>query len=55
MRWLTRRLAEFPKRFGVMFLGCGINEDHWSATGNGADMKLGKTLSPLEPLKRRST
>jgi len=43
--------AEFPKRFGVVFLGCGVNEDHWGATGNGADMKLSKTLSPLEPIK----
>ena len=30
--------APFPKRFGVMFMGCGINEDHWSASGDGADM-----------------
>jgi hypothetical protein len=45
--------TEFPKRFGVVFLGCGVNEDHWSATGNGADMKLSKTLSPLEPLKQK--
>ena len=43
--------AEFPKRFGVVFLGCGVNEDHWGATGNGADMKLSKTLSSLEPIK----
>jgi hypothetical protein len=45
--------ADFPKRFGVVFLGCGVNEDHWSAEGNGADMKLSKTLSPLEPLKQK--
>jgi len=37
----------------VVFLGCGVNEDHWSAEGNGADMKLSKTLSPLEPLKQK--
>src|ERR1700737_2114074 len=43
----------FPKRFGIVFLGCGINEDHWSAEGQGADMKLSKTLSPLEPLKQK--
>ena len=43
----------FPKRFGVVFLGNGINEDHWSATGTGADMKLSKSLEPLEPLKRK--
>ncbi len=43
----------FPKRFGVIFLGNGVNEDHWSATGAGADMQLSKTLSPLEPLKKK--
>jgi hypothetical protein len=43
----------FPKRFGVMFMGCGINEDHWSASGDGAEMKLSKTLSVLEPLKHK--
>ncbi len=45
--------ADFPKRFGVVFLGCGVNENHWSAEGNGADMKLSKTLSPLEPIKQK--
>jgi hypothetical protein len=45
--------ATFPKRFAVMFLGNGINEDHWSASGSGAAMKLSKTLSPLEPLKQK--
>lgn len=45
--------AAFPKRFGVVFLGNGINEDHWSAEGQGAAMKLGRTLEPLEPLKHK--
>ena len=49
----TPPAAAFPKRFGVVFLGCGINEDHWSAEGQGADMKLSKTLSPLEPIKQK--
>lgn len=43
----------FPKRFGVVFLGCGVNEDHWGSQGAGADMKLSKSLSPLEPLKSK--
>ena len=43
--------AAFPKRFAVLFMGNGINEDHWSAEGSGPDMKLSKTLTPLEPLK----
>ena len=37
----------------MVFLGCGVNEDHWSAEGKGADMKLSKTLAPLEPLKQK--
>jgi len=45
--------SAFPKRFGVVFLGCGINEDYWSAAGAGAAMKLSKTLQPLEPLKQK--
>jgi hypothetical protein len=45
--------SAFPKRFGVVFLGNGVNEDHWSAEGAGASMKLGKTLEPLEPLKAK--
>ncbi|HTB10629.1 MAG TPA: DUF1552 domain-containing protein [Bryobacteraceae bacterium] len=49
----TPPVSAFPKRFGVVFLGCGINEDHWSATGTGASMKLSKTLQPLESLKQK--
>src|SRR5579859_685621 len=45
--------SAFPTRFGIVFLGCGINEDHWSAEGQGASMKLSKTLAPLEPLKEK--
>ncbi|MES1261996.1 MAG: DUF1552 domain-containing protein, partial [Acidobacteriota bacterium] len=49
----TPSASAFPKRFGVVFLGNGINEDHWSAEGQGAAMKLSKTLEPLEPLKQK--
>ena len=45
--------SAFPKRFATVFLGNGINEDHWSAEGQGADMKLSKTLAPLERLKQK--
>jgi hypothetical protein len=45
--------APFPKRFAVMFMGNGINGNHWWAKGSGADMKLGKTLMPLEPVKTK--
>ena len=49
----TPTAGDFPKRFGVVFLGCGVNENHWSAEGQGAEMKLSKTLEPLEPLKQK--
>ncbi|MGO9255761.1 MAG: DUF1552 domain-containing protein [Bryobacteraceae bacterium] len=49
----TASPAPFPKRFAVLFMGNGINEDHWSAEGSGAGMKLSKTLSVLEPLKQK--
>src|SRR3954451_13795519 len=45
--------SAFPKRFGIVFMGNGINEDHWSANGQGAAMTLSKTLEPLEPLKQK--
>jgi hypothetical protein len=43
----------FPKRFAAIFMGNGVNEDHWGAEGSGAEMTLSKTLSPLEPLKQK--
>jgi hypothetical protein len=45
--------AVFPKRFGVLFMGNGVNENHWDAQGSGAGMQLSKTLEPLEPLKHK--
>jgi hypothetical protein len=43
----------YPKRFAVLFMGNGINEAHWDCQGCGPEMKLSKTLSPLEPLKNK--
>ena len=45
------KAAAFPKRFAVLFMVCGVNPDHWWAEGAGSEMKLGKTLEPLAPLK----
>lgn len=47
----TASSEAFPKRFAVVFLGCGVNEDHWGSEGAGPEMKLSKSLSPLETLK----
>ncbi|MCB1019611.1 MAG: DUF1552 domain-containing protein [Acidobacteria bacterium] len=49
----TSAPAAFPKRFGVLFMGNGINEEHWTAQGQGADLQLGKTLSVLDPIKHK--
>jgi hypothetical protein len=49
----TTSPAPMPKRFAVMFMGNGVNEDHWNSEGSGAEMKLSKTLAPLEPLKHK--
>lgn len=40
-----------PQRFAVLFMGNGISPNNWSAEGAGAELKLSKTLTPLEPLK----
>lgn len=42
-----------PKRFAVQFMACGIHPDHWWAKGNGSDMELSKSLTPMEPLKKK--
>jgi len=43
----------FPRRFAVLFMGNGINGNHWWSKGNGPEMKLSKTLEPLEPIKAK--
>jgi Protein of unknown function (DUF1552) len=45
--------AALPKRFGVLFMGNGINSKHWWAKGSGANMELGRSLEPMEPFKTR--
>jgi hypothetical protein len=52
-RAATTGADAFPKRFGVVFLGCGVNEDYWGSQGSGAGMQLSKSLSPLEPMKSK--
>ena len=51
--WTAAATGTHPKRFAVLFMGNGISPEHWSATGQGASMKLGKTLAPLEPFKQK--
>jgi hypothetical protein len=53
--WLeaTAGAADHPKRLAVLFMGNGINGNHWWAKGAGAQMELGKSLAPLEPFKTK--
>ena len=43
----------YPQRFAALFVGNGINGDHWWAKGSGAQMELSKTLEPLAPFRSR--
>ncbi|WP_218934022.1 DUF1552 domain-containing protein [Rubripirellula lacrimiformis] len=42
-----------PKRFAALFMGCGINSDHWWAKGSGESMELGKSLEPMDSIKHK--
>lgn len=46
-------VASAPKRFAALFMGCGINANHWWAKNSGENMELGKSLAPMEPLKQK--
>jgi hypothetical protein len=49
----TGKSGRPPQRFAVLFMGNGINGNHWWAKGAGADLKLSKTLEPLAPVKAK--
>jgi hypothetical protein len=51
--WLEAHAATPPKRLAVLFMGNGINANHWWARGAGAQMQLGKSLQPMERLKAK--
>ena len=43
----------YPQRLAVVFMGNGINPEHWWAKGSGADMELSRTLEPLAPFRKK--
>jgi hypothetical protein len=49
----SRRPDEFPQRFAVLFMGNGINGNHWWARGSGGELMLSRSLQPLKPLKNK--
>lgn len=44
---------DFPKRFGVMFMACGVHPEHWWAKGSGKEMELSRCLQPLDGLQSK--
>jgi hypothetical protein len=42
-----------PKRFAALFMGNGINPNHWWAKGSGAGLELSKSLEPLTPFRAK--
>jgi len=49
----VEKSGEFPKRFGVQFMACGVHPDHWWGKGEGDSLELSRSLKPLEPLKSK--
>lgn len=43
----------YPLRFAAVFVGNGVNADHWWAKGSGATMELSRSLEPLAPLRTK--
>src|ERR1051325_5445938 len=50
---LADTTTKFPKRFAAIFMGNGINGNHWWAKGSGETMELGRTLEPLAPFRKK--
>jgi hypothetical protein len=42
-----------PQRFAALFMGNGINPNHWWAKGRGGQMELSQSLQPLAPLREK--
>ncbi|HLJ91666.1 MAG TPA: DUF1552 domain-containing protein [Gemmataceae bacterium] len=49
----TNSVPAFPKRFATLFMGNGVNPNHWWAKGTGPDMALSKSLEPLAGFKSK--
>ena len=49
----TTATAASPRRFAVLFMGCGVNPKQWWAKGAGSAMELGPSLEPMAPLRAK--
>ncbi len=44
--------AKHPVRMAVLYMANGVNPNHWTPKGAGADFELAEAMQPLEPLKK---
>jgi hypothetical protein len=49
----TTGTSPYPQRFAAVFMGNGINGNHWWSKGSGDAMQLSKSLEPLTPIKKK--
>ena len=49
--WGAEPAAAAPRRLAILFMGNGVNPAEWWARGSGAEIELGRSLAPMEPLK----
>jgi hypothetical protein len=49
------KASEPPVRFAALFSGNGFHSKEWWAKGEGAQMELGKVLTPLHPHREKLT
>lgn len=49
----SRDASEAPVRLAVLFSGNGFHSKEWWAKGEGAQMELGKVLSPLQDFRQQ--
>jgi hypothetical protein len=47
------RSTEAPRRLAAVFMGNGVNPQHWGADASDAGMVLKNSLRPLEPLRKK--
>lgn len=52
--WGKPVVGNAPQRFATLFMANGINYPNWWAKGEGAEMKLGPCLEPMEPVKEKT-
>src|SRR5262245_46120623 len=49
----TRPASEAPVRLAILFAGNGFHSREWWAKGEGANMELGRVLTPLQDFRER--